>query len=70
MKWQVRIVIVSVVVGFILEYNHYYHYYYYHPYPLLNNPNPKTEVCLQPSNIKMMCKEHRRWIETEEVKIF
>ena len=44
MKWQVRIVIVSVVVGFILEYNHYYHYYYYHPYPLLNNPNPKTDV--------------------------
>ena len=47
MKWQVRIVIVSVVVGFILEYNHYYNYYYYHPYPLLNNPNPKTEVCSQ-----------------------
>ena len=45
MKCRVRIVIVSVVVGFILGYNHYYYYYYSHPYPALNNPNPKTEVC-------------------------
>ena len=45
MKCRVRILIVSVVVGFILKYNHYYYYYYYHPYQALNNPNPKTEVC-------------------------
>ena len=44
MKCWVRILIVSVVVGFILKYNHYYYYYYYHPYPALNNPNPKREV--------------------------
>ena len=36
MKCRVRIVIVSVVVGFILEYNHYYS----HPYSGLNYPNP------------------------------
>ena len=43
--FRVRIVIVSVAVGFILEYNHYYYYYYYyHPYQVLNNPNQKTEV--------------------------
>ena len=47
MKCRVRILIVSVVVGFILKYNHYYYYYYYHPYPALNNPNPKTEVWKQ-----------------------
>ena len=44
MKCRVRILIVSVVVGFILKYNHYYYYYYYHPYPALNNPNPKRGV--------------------------
>ena len=48
MKCRVRILIVSVVVGFILKYNHYYYYYYYHPYPALNNPNPKREVCSCP----------------------
>ena len=53
MKCRVRIVIVSVVVGFILEYNHKYYYYYYHPYPALNNPNPKKEVCSEQAKDKL-----------------